>query len=221
MTAISSPKAVARVFLRAALLTTLSFGCGGDQTGVSSVPSGAGNGDARDDREDAAVDAGDARDAAKPDDGCRAATSETFALLSQRCSGCHANGNAQGGFGAVLDPAAMIASKRVVVNDAPGSKLYARVKSGAMPLGGPVLATAQIETIGRWINCGAPAFAGDAGVGADAGPGRDAGVDDAGRDDDDDDQDADEDLDEDVDEAAEEAAKDADDAAEEAAEKDD
>lgn len=219
MTAISSLPAMARTILRAALLTTLSFGCGGDQTAVSTVPSGAGAGDRRDDGADAAVDAGSARDAEAPDDGCRAATSDTFALLSQRCSGCHANGKAEGGFGGVLDPAAMLTSKRVIAGNAPGSKLYTRVKSGSMPLGGPVLATAQIETIGRWINCGAPAFAEDAGVRADAGPDRDAGLGDGEQDDDD--QDVDDDLDEDLDEAAEEAAKDADDAAEEAAEDDD
>ena len=121
-------------------------------------------------------DAGDGGDEPDEDDaGCDESAFATAKLLSARCSSCHANGTSQGGFGGVLNPAAMISSGRVKPGDPDNSPVYKRVKSGSMPFGGPPLASTEVATIGAWIECGAPAFA-DAGTASDAGASRDGGT---------------------------------------------
>jgi hypothetical protein len=75
--------------------------------------------------------------------------------LTEFCSGCHANGEAKGGFGDVLDVTKLIDEAKIVPGDAGGSKLYKLVKSGTMPKTKEKPDSDQIDQLRDWIECGA------------------------------------------------------------------
>jgi hypothetical protein len=95
-------------------------------------------------------------DAGSTDTQCAELAVEAEWILTDYCAGCHANGNAQGGFSSVLNVSQMIAEGKVVPNDPDKSKVYSFVVSGIMPRGNNKPEPAEIETLGEWIACGAP-----------------------------------------------------------------
>ena len=88
---------------------------------------------------------------------------EAYAIFEKSCFSCHGTG---GPFAAVLlieDHGALIKENGPVVPGNPdASRLYKRLlgEGGAlMPLGGPPLPDAEIETVKSWISAGAPDWA--------------------------------------------------------------
>jgi uncharacterized membrane protein len=98
--------------------------------------------------------------AALGQDGSALFEKQVLPLLEERCVKCHAGSEpaakldlrTRAGLlnGGVTGPA-------IVPGSAGKSLLYQRVKAGQMPLGGPQLAAADLETIRRWIEQGAHA----------------------------------------------------------------
>lgn len=76
-------------------------------------------------------------------------------MLTQYCSSCHANGNAQGGFTDVLDVPAMIARSLIKPGEPVASRVYTFVDSGVMPRSDKKPTRAEIDLLGAWISCGA------------------------------------------------------------------
>ncbi len=87
---------------------------------------------------------------------------EAFAIFEKRCFSCHETGAP---FAAVLlieDHSVLIEKGAVIPGDPNASELYKRLLAdgGAlMPLGGPPLPDAEIETVKNWISAGAPDWA--------------------------------------------------------------
>ena len=87
---------------------------------------------------------------------------EAHAIFEKSCFSCHGSGAP---FAAVLlieDHSALIEKGSVVPGDPEASELYKRLlaEGGAlMPLGGPPLPDAEIETVKNWISAGAPDWA--------------------------------------------------------------
>ena len=87
---------------------------------------------------------------------------EAHAIFEKSCFSCHGSGAP---FAAVLlieDHSALIGKGAVVPGDPEASELYKRLlaEGGAlMPLGGPPLPDAEIETVKNWISAGAPDWA--------------------------------------------------------------
>ena len=87
---------------------------------------------------------------------------EAYAIFEKSCFSCHGSGAP---FAAVLlieDHSALIETGTVVPGDPEASELYKRLlaEGGAlMPLGGPPLPDAEIETVKSWISAGAPDWA--------------------------------------------------------------
>ena len=52
------------------------------------------------------------------------------AALAKSCARCHAGGEAEGGFGFVLDAKQLVQRKKVVPGDAAKSRLFKRVQAG-------------------------------------------------------------------------------------------
>jgi hypothetical protein len=101
---------------------------------------------------------GNSKPGSTDDMRCAELAAEVEWILTDYCSGCHANGNTQGGFGAVLDVPKMIASGKIIPNDPDASKIYTFVKTGIMPKSTNKPQAAEIESLGEWIECGAPDF---------------------------------------------------------------
>ena len=99
-------------------------------------------------------------DGGEPEVDCEDATAAAEGVLTQYCAGCHGGGEAvRGGFGVVLDAAAMRGNGKVVPYDRQASPIYVRPERGAMPPAGrPAPNEDEIEAIGTWIDCGAPDF---------------------------------------------------------------
>lgn len=83
------------------------------------------------------------------------------AVLKKSCARCHADGQAEGGFGFVLDAKQLIERKKVVPGDAAKSRLFKKVEAGEMPPEDekPRPTPEEIATLKSWIDAGAPALA--------------------------------------------------------------
>jgi serine/threonine-protein kinase len=83
------------------------------------------------------------------------------AVLEKNCARCHANGQAEGGFGFVLDAKQLVDKKRVIADDSAKSRLFKKVQAGEMPPEDekPRPTPEEIAALKAWIDAGAPAFA--------------------------------------------------------------
>ncbi|HEY1378946.1 MAG TPA: c-type cytochrome domain-containing protein, partial [Gemmataceae bacterium] len=85
---------------------------------------------------------------------------DALAVLRANCHRCHGqDGSREGGFGAVLDIAALRERGLVVPGDAERSKLLRRVVKGQMPPAdeAPRPSPADVAALKAWIDAGAPA----------------------------------------------------------------
>src|SRR5262245_31904864 len=82
------------------------------------------------------------------------------AMLEKSCARCHANGQAEGGFGFVLDAKQLVERKKVIAGDSAKSRLFKKVQSGEMPPEDekPRPTPEEISALKAWIDAGAPAF---------------------------------------------------------------
>ena len=81
------------------------------------------------------------------------------AILKEHCYECHGEGGAaEGGVNYVLEVPRLISRGKLVAGNAVKSKLYTQVKTGNMPKDAEPLGKADIETLGQWIDAGAPDF---------------------------------------------------------------
>ena len=84
---------------------------------------------------------------------------EAYAIFEKSCFSCHGTGGFAAAILSIDDHSALIEKEAVVPGDPDASKLYKRLlgEGGAlMPLGGPPLPDAEIETVKSWIAAGAP-----------------------------------------------------------------
>jgi WD40 repeat protein/mono/diheme cytochrome c family protein len=82
-------------------------------------------------------------------------------VLNANCAGCHGPaGKSKGGFGYVLDRERLVARQKVVPGKPAESELYERCRSGEMPPAGAKarLTEADLATLKKWIDAGAPAW---------------------------------------------------------------
>ena len=88
---------------------------------------------------------------------------EAYAIFEKSCFSCHGTGGFAAAVLSIDDHSALIkANGPVVPEDPDASRLYKRLlaEGGAlMPLGGPPLPDAEIETVKSWISAGAPDWA--------------------------------------------------------------
>jgi serine/threonine-protein kinase len=91
------------------------------------------------------------------EDGAKLAAAAQ-AVLKKSCARCHADGQAEGGFGFVLDAKQMIERKKVVPGDAAKSRLFKKVEAGEMPPEDekPRPTPEEIATLKAWIDAGTP-----------------------------------------------------------------
>jgi serine/threonine-protein kinase len=82
------------------------------------------------------------------------------AMLEKTCARCHANGQAEGGFGFVLDAKKLVERKKVIPGDSAKSRLFKKVQSGEMPPEDekPRPTPEEIASLNAWIDAGAPPF---------------------------------------------------------------
>src|SRR5262245_3690854 len=82
------------------------------------------------------------------------------AVLEKSCARCHANGQAEGGFGFVLDAKQLVERKRVIAGNSAKSRLFKKVQSGEMPPEDekPRPTADEIAALKAWIDAGAPDF---------------------------------------------------------------
>ena len=73
-------------------------------------------------------------------------------LLRERCSGCHDNGQTNGGLGGIGDADLLIENGYILRGDADGSPLYKQVESKTMPLTGEPLAESELTLLREWIS---------------------------------------------------------------------
>src|SRR5262245_9542294 len=80
-------------------------------------------------------------------------------VLEKTCARCHANGQAEGGFGFVLDVKQLVERKQVIAGGSAKSRLFKQVQSGAMPPEDekPRPTADEIAAVKAWIDAGAPA----------------------------------------------------------------
>ncbi|MCX7423971.1 MAG: c-type cytochrome [Planctomycetia bacterium] len=87
---------------------------------------------------------------------------KAHAILKERCFSCHGESGAnEGGFNFVLNRKRLV-RELVVPGDADASKLLDRIVKGEMPPDGDRVPKADIETLTKWIQAGAPALATEA-----------------------------------------------------------
>ena len=88
---------------------------------------------------------------------------EAYAIFEKSCFSCHGTGGFAAAILSIDDHSALIKEGGPVVPEDPdASRLYKRLlgEGGAlMPLGGPPLPDAEIETVKSWISAGAPDWA--------------------------------------------------------------
>ena len=87
---------------------------------------------------------------------------EAFAIFEKSCFSCHGTGAPFAAILLIEDHSVLIEKGAVVPGDSDASILYKRLlaEGGAlMPLGGPPLPDAEIETVKSWISAGAPDWA--------------------------------------------------------------
>jgi len=89
-------------------------------------------------------------------------------FLETNCSGCHANGQAQGSLGNITDIDLLAREQRILAGDFEGSLLYQRISAGDAsvmppPATGVVVDAGSIERVGKYIQECAPVigFCGD------------------------------------------------------------
>jgi len=100
--------------------------------------------------------AGPAR-AAEPD--AKQLALQAQAVLKTHCYRCHGqDGSVEGSVNYVTDLAKLVARKKVLPNDAKGSRLFKRVDDGTMPPPDeqPRPSAAEIAVLKKWIDAGAP-----------------------------------------------------------------
>lgn len=84
------------------------------------------------------------------------------AILKDHCYSCHGESGAnEGGFNFVLNRKRLV-RELVVPGDTEASKLLDRIVKGEMPPDGDRVPKADAETLEKWIEAGAPAFAAEA-----------------------------------------------------------
>jgi WD40 repeat protein/mono/diheme cytochrome c family protein len=82
------------------------------------------------------------------------------AVLKTHCYRCHGqDGSVEGSMNYVTDLAKLVARKKVLPNDAKGSRLFRRVDEGTMPPPDeqPRPSAAEVAVLKKWIEAGAPA----------------------------------------------------------------
>jgi WD40 repeat protein/mono/diheme cytochrome c family protein len=82
------------------------------------------------------------------------------AVLKTHCYRCHGqDGSVEGSVNYVTDLAKLVARKKVLPNDAKGSRLFRRVDEGTMPPPDeqPRPGAAEVAVLKKWIEAGAPA----------------------------------------------------------------
>ena len=83
-------------------------------------------------------------------------SSDVYSIISSRCFGCHAGGNAEGDLGVIDNANSLISRGYITPGSASGSTLYLKTiapEFGArMPYGGPYLTDGEIASIANWIN---------------------------------------------------------------------
>ena len=87
---------------------------------------------------------------------------DAYAIFEKSCLGCHGTGGPAAAILLIRDHNVLIEKGAVVPEDPDASALYKRLlaEGGAlMPLGGPPLPDAEIETVKNWILAGAPDWA--------------------------------------------------------------
>ena len=88
---------------------------------------------------------------------------EAYAIFEKSCFSCHGTGGFAAAILSIDDHSALVKENGPVVPGSPdASRLYKRLlgEGGAlMPLGGPPLPDAEIETVKSWISAGAPDWA--------------------------------------------------------------
>ncbi len=84
------------------------------------------------------------------------------AVLSTNCRRCHGqDGTAEGGMNFILDPAKLIARKKIVPGQPDQSPLFKRLATGKMPPAGeqPRPTAVDVAVVKQWIEAGAPSAA--------------------------------------------------------------
>src|SRR5262249_51638752 len=81
------------------------------------------------------------------------------AILAKNCARCHAGGQAEGGFGFILDAKQLVERKKLIPGDAAKSRLFKKVQAGEMPPEDekPRPTPEEIAMLKAWIDAGAPA----------------------------------------------------------------
>ncbi len=87
----------------------------------------------------------------EPPDGCEELQTTITAILETHCYGCHAGGQASGGFAVADDLTAMFAEGYLIRGVPGASPVYRQVADGVMPLGGPPLPADQVALLGEFI----------------------------------------------------------------------
>ena len=88
-----------------------------------------------------------------------ALSTRALAILNANCHRCHGqDGTAEGGMNFILDPAKLVARKKIVAGQPDQSVLYKRVSAGKMPPSGeqPRPSPEDVAVIKQWIEAGAP-----------------------------------------------------------------
>src|ERR1700676_198323 len=88
-----------------------------------------------------------------------ALSTNALAVLNTNCHRCHGqDGTAEGGMNFILDPAKLVARKKIVAGQPEQSPLYKRVSTGKMPPSGeqPRPSAEDVALIRQWIEAGAP-----------------------------------------------------------------
>ncbi len=84
---------------------------------------------------------------------------KALAVLNANCRRCHGqDGTAEGGMNFILDPAKLVARKKIVPGQPDQSLLYKRLSTGKMPPAGetPRPSEADVAVVKQWIELGAP-----------------------------------------------------------------
>ncbi len=80
-------------------------------------------------------------------------------ILQDHCHYCHGEGGkAEGGVNYVLDVPRLLSRGKLIAGNSAGSKLFTQIATGNMPKDASPLSKANIETLKRWIDAGAPDF---------------------------------------------------------------
>jgi mono/diheme cytochrome c family protein len=83
------------------------------------------------------------------------------AVLNANCRRCHGqDGTAEGGMNFILDPAKLVARKKIVPGQPDQSPLFKRLSTGKMPPAGeqPRPSAADVAVVKQWIEAGAPSL---------------------------------------------------------------